>query len=72
MDEDVDYIEANRSFKGRETGRTISIGDVVRVRVTQVSKASKRLAVMRIGLTMRQPYLGKEEWHRKEAKGEGS
>jgi len=40
--------------------------------VTQVSKASKRLAVMRIGLTMRQPYLGKEEWHRKEAKGEGS
>jgi DNA-directed RNA polymerase subunit E' len=72
MDEDVDYVEANRSFKGKETGRTISIGDVVRVRVTQVSRASKRLAVMRIGLTMRQPYLGKDEWYRKEARGEGS
>ncbi|MGC9071776.1 MAG: DNA-directed RNA polymerase [Acidilobus sp.] len=72
MDEDVDYEQETRSFKGRETNRVVEIGDVVRVRVTQISRASKRLATMRIGLTMRQPYLGKDEWYKKESKGGGS
>ncbi|MGC9210175.1 MAG: DNA-directed RNA polymerase [Acidilobus sp.] len=69
MDEDVDYEQETRSFKGRETNRVVEIGDVVRVRVTQISKISKRLAAMRIGLTMRQPYLGKEDWYKKEQRG---
>ncbi len=65
----MDYEQETRSFKGRETNRVVEIGDVVRVRVTQVSKISKRLAAMRIGLTMRQPYLGKEDWYKKEQRG---
>ncbi len=68
MDEDVDFEQETRSFRGRESGRVVEVGDVVRVRVAQVSRASKRLAALRIGLTMRQPYLGKEEWY----KGKGA
>lgn len=63
MDEDADFIQETRSFKGRESGRVVGVNDIVRVRITQVSKASRRMAAVRIGLTMRQPYLGKEEWY---------
>lgn len=65
MDDDVEYIQEARIFKGQETNRTVGVGDAVRVRVTQVSRISKRLAALRIALTMRQPYLGKEEWYNK-------
>ncbi|MCE4608350.1 MAG: DNA-directed RNA polymerase [Caldisphaeraceae archaeon] len=64
MDEDVEYIQENREFRGKESNRTIKIGDTVRARITQISKASKRSALFRVGLTMRQPYLGKEEWYK--------
>lgn len=70
MDEKVEYQEAARSFVGSESGRKISIGDVVRVRIVQISGADRASKQLRIGLTMRQPYLGKEEWIKEEAKGE--
>ncbi|MFP3265226.1 MAG: DNA-directed RNA polymerase [Acidilobus sp.] len=63
MDEDVDFMQELRAFKGRDSGRTVGVNDAVRVRVTQVSRVSRRMAAVRIGLTMRQPYLGKEEWY---------
>ncbi|MFP3171509.1 MAG: DNA-directed RNA polymerase [Acidilobus sp.] len=63
MDEDVDFVQELRAFKGRDSGRTVGVNDAVRVRVTQVSRISRRMAAVRIGLTMRQPYLGKEEWY---------
>lgn len=63
MDEDVDFVQELRAFKGRDSGRTVGVNDAVRVRVTQVSRVSRRMAAVRIGLTMRQPYLGKEEWY---------
>ena len=64
MDEDVEYIQERRGFKGKETGRLVEAGDIVNVRITQISKASKKSGLYRIGLTMRQPYLGKEEWYK--------
>ncbi|MFP3143638.1 MAG: DNA-directed RNA polymerase [Caldisphaera sp.] len=64
MDEDVEFIQERRGFKGKETGRLIEAGDIVNVRITQISKASKRSGLFRIGLTMRQPYLGKKEWYK--------
>ncbi len=70
MDEDVDFVQEARGFKGRETGRTLNVGDIVTVRITQVSKGPKRLGVMRIGLTMRQAYLGKDEWRQKKEGGQ--
>ena len=70
MDEDVDFVQETRSFKGRESGRSVSVGDLVRVRVAQISRVSKRLATLRIGLTMRQPYLGNATWYAKGKQGE--
>ncbi|AFZ70251.1 DNA-directed RNA polymerase subunit E' [Caldisphaera lagunensis DSM 15908] len=64
MDEDIEYIQERRGFKGKETGRLIEAGDIVNVRITQISKTSKKSGLYRIGLTMRQPYLGKEEWYK--------
>ncbi len=62
MDEKVEYQEAARAFTGVDSGRTVGVGDIVRVRITQISGNDRVSRQLRIGLTMRQPYLGKEEW----------
>ncbi|MHA2045512.1 MAG: DNA-directed RNA polymerase, partial [Candidatus Thorarchaeota archaeon] len=43
---------------GKETGRTLSEGDMVRARVTSISFESGNKSG-KLGLTMRQPFLGK-------------
>ena len=58
----IEYLPDRRGFRGAETGRIVAVGDMVRARITQISRASKRGRMLRIGMTMRQPYLGKEEW----------
>ncbi len=72
MDERVEFLPSRDGFRGVDSGRTIVVGDVVRARVVQIAKESRRGEgrVFRIGLTMRQPYLGKEEWVRQQAAGE--
>jgi len=67
MDETVEYLPDRRGFRGEETGRVVAVGDSVRARITQISRATKRGRLLRIGMTMRQPYLGKEEWLKAEA-----
>ncbi|MCE4599005.1 MAG: DNA-directed RNA polymerase [Desulfurococcales archaeon] len=62
MDEPVEYIPDRRGFRGVETGRMVEVGDKVRARITQISRATRRARILRVGMTMRQPYLGKEEW----------
>jgi DNA-directed RNA polymerase subunit E' len=57
---------------GKETQRKLMSGDKVRARVTAVSIA-KGGPAGKIGITMRQPFLGKLEWIKedvKKAKGE--
>lgn len=63
MDEQVEFLFDKRGFRGVESNRIIAVGDRVRARITQISKAARRAATLRIGMTMRQPYLGKEEWY---------
>jgi len=46
------------SLLGKETGRTLSEGDMVRARVTSISFESGNKSG-KLGLTMRQPFLGK-------------
>ncbi|MGP3666814.1 MAG: DNA-directed RNA polymerase [Candidatus Bathyarchaeota archaeon] len=46
---------------GKETQRKLSTGDKVRVRITAVSMG-KGGSSGKIGVTMRQPFLGKLEW----------
>ena len=63
MDEPVEFLPERRGFKGVNTGRIVEINDIVRARITQIGKDRKGYG-LRIGMTMRQPYLGKEEWIR--------
>jgi DNA-directed RNA polymerase subunit E' len=55
-----DYITqgGTGSLLGKETGRTLSEGDMVRARVTSISFESGNRSG-KLGLTMRQPFLGK-------------
>lgn len=62
MTEDfMGYDEKNRMFVGKESKKSLKVGDEVRARIVTVS-LKNRASASKIGLTMRQPYLGKIEW----------
>ncbi|MDD2410593.1 MAG: DNA-directed RNA polymerase [Candidatus Methanomethylophilaceae archaeon] len=62
MDDRVDIDEVNQRLVGKETGRTLSVGDKVRARVVSIDLNDKNPQDSKIGLTMRQPGLGKFQW----------
>jgi len=69
MDENVVETPDGQGFQGTTSNRVVRVGDIVRVRVVSLAKIGRRPTMMlKIGLTMRQPYLGKEEWLKVEAK----
>ncbi len=60
-----DYLNVdlgNERLTGKETGRSLALGDRVRARLVTVSLNVLSPRVSKIGLTMRQPGLGKIEW----------
>jgi DNA-directed RNA polymerase subunit E' len=57
----MSYDQKNAAFIGRESNKILKVGDVVQARIVTVSMKS-RVSESKIGLTMRQPYLGKLEW----------
>ncbi|MHB8587147.1 MAG: DNA-directed RNA polymerase [Thermoplasmatota archaeon] len=60
-----DYLNVdvnNERLVGKETGRTLGLGDRVRARLVTVSLNELSPRESKIGLTMRQPGLGKLEW----------
>lgn len=61
MDDYISYDERQSVMMGKETRRKLTVGDVVRARITAVSFAGGGSSG-KIGLTMRQPFLGKIEW----------
>jgi DNA-directed RNA polymerase subunit E' len=72
MDDFVSFAES-KVLSGKETRRTLKVGDKCRARVIAVS--FKDVTNPKLGLTMRQPGLGKVEWAaeedvKKEAKKE--
>lgn len=70
MEDYISYDGRNSILIGKETRNSIKVGDVVRARVISVSMKGNTVE-SKIGLTMRQPYLGKPEWLKKEKdKGE--
>jgi len=71
MDEPVEYMPDRRGFRGLKTGRIVEVRDIVRARITQIGKDRRRAGGLKVGLTMRQPYLGKEEWIEELRKREG-
>lgn len=61
MDDFISYDDRQAVLLGKETRRTLAQGDLVRARITAVS-LSKGGASGKIGLTCRQPFLGKLDW----------
>jgi DNA-directed RNA polymerase subunit E' len=61
MDDFISYDEKQGVLLGKETKRKLSSGDQVRVRITAVS-LGRAGSSGKIGVTARQPFLGKLEW----------
>jgi len=57
----MSYDQKNSAFTGRESNKMLKVADLVKARIVTVSMKS-RVSESKIGLTMRQPYLGKLEW----------
>jgi len=67
MDDFVSFSK-EKVLTGRDSKRSLKVGDFCKARVIAVS--FKDLANPKIGLTMRQPGLGKPEWSEKAEKPE--
>ncbi len=65
MDDFISYDERQGVLLGKESGRTIQRGDLFRVRMVAVSFPKGRSSG-KIGVTARQPMLGKLEWIKQE------
>jgi DNA-directed RNA polymerase subunit E' len=61
MDDFISYDEKQGVLLGKETKRKLAAGDQVRVRITAVS-LGRAGSSGKIGVTARQPFLGKLEW----------
>jgi DNA-directed RNA polymerase subunit E' len=61
MDDFISYDEKQGVLSGKETSRKLTTGDRVRVRITAVS-LGRAGGSAKIGVTARQPFLGKLEW----------
>lgn len=69
-----DYLNVdlgNERLTGKETGRWLGLGDKVRARLVTVSLNELSPRESKIGLTMRQPGLGKLEWLEEDRLPEG-
>jgi DNA-directed RNA polymerase subunit E' len=68
LDDFISYDEKQGVLQGKETKRKLSTGDHVRVRITAVS-LGRGGSSGKIGVTARQPFLGKLDWIKEELKG---
>ena len=59
-DDYISYEQVGNRFIGKETGKILEVNDNVRARIIAVSLGTGRSG--KLGLTMRQRFLGKEEW----------
>lgn len=70
MDDHVDVDAENQRLVGKESGRSLTVGDRVRVRIVSIDFNDSNPLDSKIGLTMRQPGLGKIEWIEEDNKKE--
>jgi DNA-directed RNA polymerase subunit E' len=66
MDDYMSYDEKQGVLMGKETKRKLSSGDALRVRITAVS-LGRAGSSGKIGVTARQPFLGKLDWLKADA-----
>jgi DNA-directed RNA polymerase subunit E' len=69
-DDFIIYDKKRGALVGKESNKSLEVGDKVRARVVAVSLSSDKAKESKINLTMRQPGLGKFEWL-EEAKKKG-
>ncbi|MCD6235428.1 MAG: DNA-directed RNA polymerase [Thaumarchaeota archaeon] len=60
MDDYITYDERHSILTGKKTGRKLEVGDDIRFRVVAVSLTHGTTG--KVGVTTRQPYLGKIDW----------
>lgn len=73
MDDRIDVDTDNQRLIGKDSKRDLRVGDKVRVRIVALSLNERSPRESKIGLTMRQPGLGKLEWLEEDRKkGEAS
>jgi DNA-directed RNA polymerase subunit E' len=65
MDDFISYDEKQGVLLGKESKRKLAAGDQVRVRITAVS-LGRAGSSGKIGVTARQPFLGKLDWIKEE------
>lgn len=70
MDDRVDVDVEGQRLIGKDTKRDIRVGDKVRTRIVAISFNERNPRESKIGLTMRQPGLGKLEWIQEEIEKE--
>jgi DNA-directed RNA polymerase subunit E' len=58
MDDYVSYDEKNAQLVGKQTRKVLKVGDSVRARIISISFKEQS----KVGLTMRQPFLGSFKW----------
>lgn len=68
MDDRIDVDVDGRRLVGKDTKREIRLGDSVRARIVSLSINERSPRESKIGLTMRQPGLGKLEWLQEDRK----
>jgi len=76
MDDRIDIDVDGHRLVGKDTKRELRLGDSVRARIVSLSINERSPRESKIGLTMRQPGLGKLEWieeerKKREEKGKG-
>ncbi|MFW9828546.1 MAG: DNA-directed RNA polymerase [Candidatus Thorarchaeota archaeon] len=59
-DDYISYEQVGNRFIGKETGKILEVNDQVRAKIIAVSLGTGRSG--KLGLTMRQKFLGKEVW----------
>jgi len=59
-DDYISYEQVGNRFIGKETGKILEVNDEVRAKIIAVSLGTGRSG--KLGLTMRQKFLGKPEW----------
>ena len=64
MDDYVSYDEKNSQLAGKQSRRVLKTGDAVRARIISISLKEQS----KVGLTMRQPFLGSFKWMEAKAK----
>jgi DNA-directed RNA polymerase subunit E' len=69
MDDRIDVDLENQRFLGKDTKRELRIGDPVRARIVSLSINERSPRESKIGLTMRQPGLGKLDWIEEDKQG---